>query len=220
MVNTFLVCVNYRQSAACLDNLRLNKQGTEALEVVYAILNLQIVSHYFGWTIPEETQLWKSWVSQLVTHYVSLPYRLVVDDSGAVIGQIQVLPGSTATDIPRKAGEGRVVRLSPRPAHHPVTRAWLLWVDALKEYYNAHILEWISRGKNNTRPLFPVPENSSRPPWSLDPNWHQMCRACLLNKELNPKPRKDGRQRKDVVWYRASEAFISAGPFHEYWWPY
>ena len=42
--------------------------------------------------------------------------------------------------------------------NHPCTIMWDGYVEALKLYHNAVVMEWISRGYNNTMTLFEVGE--------------------------------------------------------------
>jgi hypothetical protein len=71
--------------------------------------------------------------------------------------------------------------------NHPATRMWEGHMNALKEYYNAMLKEWISRGYKNTMKPERV-RGKVRYPWWLGKRWfHDQYKALLL--------------RKDPVWY-------------------
>src|SRR5579871_5412727 len=49
--------------------------------------------------------------------------------------------------------------------NHPATKMWKGYVDALKDYYNCAVQEWIDRGKDNNMDLFELKEDPEYPPW-------------------------------------------------------
>lgn len=102
----------------------------------------------------------------------------------------------------------RVVKLGF--ANHPAVRMWFWHTDALKDYINAHIDEWISRGYKNTMNRYEVPKEYEKPQWTLDEEFHRHHRAALLEKEID---------RKEKTWYAVKEEFIGAGKFTGYVWP-
>lgn len=66
--------------------------------------------------------------------------------------------------------------------HHPVVRMWKGYEEALKEYYNAIVEEWVARGYNNSMPLFELADVTPMPPWLGDSRVHASHRANLLRK--------------------------------------
>lgn len=66
----------------------------------------------------------------------------------------------------------QIIKILEAPIHqkmswrnHPITRSWIGYVDYLKHYYNAILLEWLRRGKNNTLSFYEVPEIIIEPHW-------------------------------------------------------
>ena len=84
---------------------------------------------------------------------------------------------------------------------HPAVAAWLGHEDCLKQYINAHIDVWIARGKNNTMKKYDVPENVSRPNWTMDEKVINNFKSTLLNKEI---------ERKEPAWYLKFPDFVEA----------
>jgi hypothetical protein len=52
MVNTFLIDSDYTISSKHLDSKRLNKQITEAIQILENLIDLYTVADYFGWELP------------------------------------------------------------------------------------------------------------------------------------------------------------------------
>ncbi len=69
--------------------------------------------------------------------------------------------------------------------NHPVTRMWRGYENALKQYQNRTLFEWIQRGYRNTM-LFEVVDasNVSMPPWFANPDFHRAHRSNLLRKDF------------------------------------
>ena len=67
--------------------------------------------------------------------------------------------------------------------NHPATKMWMHYTDALKEYANACIEEWIKRGYKNTMKLYEVPAIINYPWWLGDPNFHRAMRSRLIEKD-------------------------------------
>jgi hypothetical protein len=105
-----------------------------------------------------------------------LPYPCFVD-SAAVLDnkrlgkqRVEVLQILTAL----REGTGWI--------HHPATKMWEGYEDALCLYGNTMILEWVSRGYKNTIEL-PLPsERLEFPPWKDDPRVHDSHKSNLLRK--------------------------------------
>ncbi|MBF0481604.1 MAG: hypothetical protein HQK81_01365 [Desulfovibrionaceae bacterium] len=88
--------------------------------------------------------------------------------------------------------------------NHPAVLMWRGGEDALREYYNACLAEWISRGYRNT--MLPERLPAARPPkpwWFGLERFHAAHRANLL--------------RKDPTYY--GQFGWKEDPAMEYWWP-
>lgn len=87
--------------------------------------------------------------------------------------------------------------------NHPAAVMWRRYPDALKEYLNLSIEEWIRRGYNNTMSLAPLPRLIEYPHWLGDHRLHASHRSNLL--------RKDSKFYGTKGW--------TEGPDLEYVWP-
>jgi hypothetical protein len=88
-------------------------------------------------------------------------------------------------------------------AKHPAVLMWRGFEDALLEYSNAMIIEWVSRGyKNNMRLMWHYTA-PPRPYWLGDERFHASHRANLL--------------RKDPDYY--GKYGWTEDPTMGYWWP-
>jgi hypothetical protein len=68
-------------------------------------------------------------------------------------------------------------------SHHPASRMWTGYKDALGEYMNSCIYEWISRGYTNNMELYPVAKLFMMPPWFGMKELHRSHRSNLLRKD-------------------------------------
>lgn len=60
---------------------------------------------------------------------------------------------------------------------------WIGYEDALTEYMNICIIEWINRGYNNTMKQGEVVEGFSLPPWFGRKEFHDSHKSNLLRKD-------------------------------------
>lgn len=69
-------------------------------------------------------------------------------------------------------------------ASHPAVQQWRPYPDALRQYYNAIVAEWLKRGYKNTMP-YPLPHTPSPvyPPWLGDPSFHISHQSNLIRKD-------------------------------------
>jgi hypothetical protein len=67
--------------------------------------------------------------------------------------------------------------------HHPAAKMWRGYEDALGQYVNAMIIEWIGRGYKNTMVLYPVGIEYVVPPWLGDDGFHRSHQSNLLRKD-------------------------------------
>ena len=68
--------------------------------------------------------------------------------------------------------------------NHPAVAMWRGYQNALAEYTNAMISEWIMRGYNNNMKLIPIRGKTVYPPWLGLKKFHSSHRAKLLGKDF------------------------------------
>jgi hypothetical protein len=66
--------------------------------------------------------------------------------------------------------------------NHPAVKMWEGYTNALKEYANECIKEWISRGYKNTMQFYEINTRISYPWWLGNENFHRAMRARLIAK--------------------------------------
>ena len=66
--------------------------------------------------------------------------------------------------------------------NHPATRMWRGYLNALKEYFNILLAEWLSRGYNNTMCVYTIDGEIKYPKWMDDEKIFSNHRANLLRK--------------------------------------
>jgi hypothetical protein len=89
---------------------------------------------------------------------------------------------------------------------HPAICMWLGFEEALKDYINAHIEIWISRGKNNTMRTYTVPPNYLRPHWTFSDSVINNFKSTLIEREI---------ERNEPIWYMKQNDFIDSWTFSE-----
>jgi hypothetical protein len=67
--------------------------------------------------------------------------------------------------------------------HHPAVVMWRDFQNALIEYRNTFISEWVGRGYKNTMPLLDIPGEVVYPSWLGDEGFHASHRSNLLRKD-------------------------------------
>lgn len=228
MVTTFLVTADFRKSAKRLNRSHLNKQRTEAYQILNNILDLYHFGEKLGRPLPQDQARWKAWIKLVVSAYEQWDYCYIYFHGiRFAILRTQIPPGFTYSRPFRKVGFGFV--------YHTAVLMWLGWPDALKAYLNAHIDEWVSRGYANEIEKYDLPDQIDYPPWIDDPLFHQKQKAALVAKEIAAE--RDGKRRSadEKVWYRGKEDFMVAyqaeqkilkkkytkleRPDYEYFWP-
>lgn len=68
-------------------------------------------------------------------------------------------------------------------SNHPAAKMWEGHLDALRQYMNIMIEEWIRRGYNNTMKLAKLPNNITYPCWLGNEEFHAAHRSNLLRKD-------------------------------------
>jgi hypothetical protein len=218
MVNTFLVCSDFEQSAKQLDNARLGKQRVEAVQIYDIIRHLHILSQLFNSTLPTNPYLGHEWIRSIAKQYNSMDSRLLFRNNewSWVPKNIKMIRAGSVkktTQIDKnnilQQGEDYI---SLGFVYHPAVLAWLCYKEALSYYINVHIDEWVNRGFTNTIAKYEVnPDNIVRPPWCYDMFFHNRHKSNLLNKEIT---------RNEKPWYTLKEDFVAIGTSLEYFWPY
>lgn len=84
---------------------------------------------------------------------------------------------------------------------NPAIDMWLGFEDALKDYINAHIENWIARDYENNMKTYSVPPDYPRPGWTYLEAVIQNFRSALIEREID---------RKETVWYMKQNEFIDA----------
>ncbi len=68
--------------------------------------------------------------------------------------------------------------------NHPIVKMWTPYTNALKQYANIIITEWIGRGYNNNMEFYDI-DNVEYPDWLGDKRFHSSHRANLLRKDFD-----------------------------------
>jgi len=86
-------------------------------------------------------------------------------------------------------------------SHHPAVTMWRGYEEALTEYGNIMIEEWIRRGYQNNMEIIPV-ENPVMPHWLFGENFHAAHRSALLRKDREWYSQWGWLERDDLpyVW--------------------
>lgn len=257
MVNTFLVASpiiegkpnenGYRRSAALLDFKRLNKQITEAMQIVNIIEGFEILAWIFKDPIPEINSC-HEWVRSIKKRYDALGYHIFRHQ-----GEYKwIKKGNTLPKI--KYDEKYEIR-DDKIYHkkkvykkfecilpgdlvvtlgfslHPVVVMWLRRKGSLQYYVNAHIDEFVSQGGTERSLLKkyvikrPFAEEK-HPEWALDPAFHRNHKAALYCKEIARSEKAHYIEMKDFK--EASDYYLDKTPtnpksnsdFLHYIWPY
>lgn len=200
MVNTFLVHVNYRESAQLLDQRRLPNQRREALQILQNVQRLKAMGDFLGQPLPSNPYGWYEWIRQIIRHYRQQTLHLVrLENRWIAVSDPQLLLLGT---------QDLLIRFGFM--YHPAVLMWLGYEESLKEYLDAHIEASIARGVNNQMERYSV-RDAPRPAWTLDSDFLNRHRAMLLKKELD---------RKETPWYQLIPNFVESLVPCRYYWPY
>ena len=100
--------------------------------------------------------------------------------------------------------------------NHPIVKMWTPYTNALKQYANIIITEWIGRGYNNNMEFYDI-DNVEYPDWLGDERFHSSHRANLLRKDFDYYSQYKWRENSESpyvwrdennLWY---EQFIGTG---------
>ncbi len=88
--------------------------------------------------------------------------------------------------------------------NHPATKMWYGYEEALKQYVNCCIEEWINRGKNNSIQFYKVNHKKIiLPKWLGKKKFHSAHRAALLYKNFDYYSKFSWKEEPEL----------------DYWWP-
>lgn len=239
MVNTFITSSDYKISAKNLDNKRLGKQRVEAYQILNLIQDLSLLSRLFNFPMPLNPYLRREWIRQLVKKYKDTncylfyhqntwvwisrntkPYILknnenaIIQNDGSIIvyktSKYKSINNNSNILYPKYGVVTRDDRLITLGfIYHPVILMWLGHDESLKEYINACIDEWISRGNsNNMKKCIINPLNVSeniKPIWVNDLEIHINHKASLYIKEI---------KRNEYPWYANKFDFVESGKYY------
>lgn len=183
MVTTFLTSKNFEKSAKNLDYRRYGKQRVEAYQIIILHWNLDLLGLYFNISKPklsDEVQQFieiQRWADTVIKTYKECDYRLAIKNNQLIqidksndyisicssnerfikmIDQ-RVSYGGRIYDrnnVFIASDDERIITLGF--INNPTSRMWLGYTNCLIEYMNAHILEWVSRGYQNTMRIIKV----------------------------------------------------------------
>ncbi len=85
--------------------------------------------------------------------------------------------------------------------NHPIVKMWTPYTNALKQYANIIITEWIGRGYNNNMEFYDI-DNVEYPDWLGDERFHSSHRANLLRKDFDYYSQYKWRENSEspYVW--------------------
>jgi len=193
MVNTFLTSTSFVRSAQLLDRKRLGKQRVEAQQILDCCLKLRFLGTVYNNPMPDDPYQHYDWIRQVATSYKQSNFSLVVTP---ITSEITLIASTTQSSL------GWV--------YHPAVLMWVKYTDALKEYIDVHIEEWLRRGYQNTMTRYTI-RGGLRPTWTYDADFIGRHRSMLLQKEID---------RSEPTWYQTQPQFVAAGTTQVYFWPY
>ena len=197
MVNTFLVDQDFKKSAQQLDNRRLGKQRVEAYQILNLIENIRMISE---WTDIRFKTTFHAFVTEIKKWYQKQDFVF------AISGDLLIHYKKENVSTIKLATNERWVKLGF--CTHPIVEMWFGYEDALKEYIDAHIEEWIERGYKNTMKKYGV-KAKVYPEWCRWEDFHENHRGALIKKEID---------RNEKSWYQKQTNFVNAIPFDDYMW--
>jgi hypothetical protein len=189
MVNTFLVHSNFRKSAEQLDSRRLGKQRVEAYQILNLIENIRILSAQSEIFCRDNFQ---EFVREVKKWYQKQTFVYILCDNKYLFQ----IDKDQEKETKLEENE-RWIKMGF--CNHPAVEMWFGYEDALKEYIDSHIEEWITRGyKNNMKRYKVNPKNY--PEWCSMEEIHINHMGALINKELD---------RNEKAWYQKKDDFLS-----------
>jgi len=227
MVNTFLVDKDFRVSASKLDRQRLGKQRVEAQQILSILEKLTFLADFFSIEkinrIASKEDRTK-WVKHVVSTYKNSGIKAILLRGNLIILYLNNLPRKIKSKnrlffdndgMAYEVNGNKIISsdkwenyilpgetlITTGFMNHPAVIMWLGYEEALKDYINAHIEVWISRGYNNTMATYSVSSKYDRPPWTYSDSVIADFRASLLHREI---------ERREPAWYMRQDDFISS----------
>jgi len=167
----------------------------EAYQILNIIENLRILSGQSGIRCKQD---FNTFVNEIKTWYRNKPYVYILQEDG-------LIEHYDKDKIVLESNQ-RVIKMGF--STHPIVEMWFGYEDALKEYINAHIQEWIKRGYKNTMKIYNV-KAKRYPDWISWEHFHDNHRGALIAKEID---------RNEKIWYQEKEDFLNSSKFVDYIW--
>jgi len=211
MVNTFItVPGNFRETAKSLDNSRLNKQCTEAMQIINILVGFRIAEKFLSlppFPIHQETskEERERYIDHLWTKMKEKSFSTIeYTTDGRMFGHTDNLKNRVFEESTFfSAGFNK----------HPATVAWLGFTDGLMYYTNCCLQEWMDRGYQNNRPLYSLHYQDEKdiplPKWTFDDEVILHIRSTLVEKELT-SPFRGKTIRYEPLHYSLMPEFISS----------
>lgn len=168
MVVTFLPFKDFEASVKSLDNKRLGKQRVEAKQIINLLEYLDNCIY-----VKEDTK------SQERPLHIDEKYRQIIFYNEDTPFNTKAQYTKNVTDIIPDLSSRKIAWIN-----HPAVRMWYRYTNALKEYYNHCLQEWLNRDFNNTMEFYDLNDKVIKYPWWL--GWdtiHFSHRASLNRKD-------------------------------------
>lgn len=227
MVNTFLTDRDFAVSASRLDSRRLGKQRVEAYQILNLLYDYKRLAKIYSMPIPADSSEYKKWTREIAHKYRDSGDYLFYHQKEWVWISRETKPDKLGNNE-QAIVEGNRIKVCKKDGtfvykskysvilpgdrlmtmgfcYHPCILMWLNHIDALKEYIDAHIHEWVKRGNSNNMKIYNV-KATSYPSWVSDPDLHRNHKAALLSKEI---------ARKEPEWYCNYPDFIKAHAIYD-----
>ena len=228
MVNTFVTTLldssrsgraAFEKSAQDLDNKRIGKQRVEAMQILHILVGIRICASFYQRVYDPTRETVQSYITSLIRLFKQNPVLIVVDNDCQnytiyeTVGSIDKIPNHWIFR------EGY--------SSHPAVRMWFGYEEALKEYTNTMIDNFIARGGKNTMHRYTLPTQIDYPPWLSDPLTIGTHRAALLKKDFSFYCLIFGSLEMIICEYHLSQLaspvlyqkIIDPNEKTSYWWP-
>jgi hypothetical protein len=95
----------------------------------------------------------------------------------------------------------RAIKYGGGYSNHPAVKMWRGHINALKQYYNLSLEEWINRGYKNRMEKMPIHGRIVYPPWFGNNNFHAAHRSNLLRKDPVYYVKFRWREKPDLPYW-------------------
>ncbi|MGV8056799.1 MAG: MSMEG_6728 family protein [Smithellaceae bacterium] len=95
----------------------------------------------------------------------------------------------------------RAIKYGGGWSHHPAVKMWRGHINALKQYYNLALDEWISRGYKNRMQKMSIHGKIVYPPWFGNDKFHAAHRSNLLRKDNIYYGKFHWREKPDLPYF-------------------